>query len=120
MFILIPLGVISLAGIIYMAISKKSDIKQRIAALVALGLMILTVVICLFQIFGTQKVTVYPLDMPMPVPNQPVTQDSSNGTVLIFIIFLLILFILVLILSIREHRLVTKEKNKIKIDSDWD
>ena len=103
-YFLIFLSVISLAGIVYMAISRKSSLKHRVTALAALALMIITVIICLFQIFGpsASKVTYYPPDMPLS--SMPESKGSNTGIIAVFIIFLLLLFILVLMLSIREHR----------------
>ena len=104
MYVLIPLGVVSLAAIIFVAVSRKSSFKHRVAALVALALMIITVIICLFQVFGTSasEVSEYPPDMPPS--SEPAPQGSNTGIMIVFIIFMLLLFMAVLLLSIREHR----------------
>ena len=52
MFFAILLGIIILAGIIYLAVSRKSSFWIRIAALGALALMVITVAICLLHVFG--------------------------------------------------------------------
>ncbi|MCL2192756.1 MAG: hypothetical protein FWB78_05100 [Treponema sp.] len=109
MFLLIALGVVAFAGIIYLAISKKSSFKVRIAALVALALMILAVIVSMSIVFGVAAAepgTRVQLDMPPPetVP----TTGPNTGVMLMFVIFLLVLFFLVLILSLREQR--KKEK----------
>jgi len=103
-YFLILLSVISLAGIVYMAISRKSSLKYRITALAALALMIITIIICLFQIFGpsASKVTYYPPDIPLS--SVPESKGSNTGVIVVFIIFMLLLFMVVLMLSIREHR----------------
>ena len=104
MYILIPLGVVSLTGIIFTAISRKSSFKHRVAALAALALMIITVIICLFQIFGTSasKDTYSPPDMPPS--SVPAPKESNSGIMITFVIFLILLFLAVLMLSIREYR----------------
>ena len=121
MYVLIPLGVVSLAGIIYMAVSRKSSFKHRVAALVALALMIITVIICLFQIFGpsaASKATYYPPDMPPS--SVPESQESNTGIMIALIIFLLLLFMAVLMLSIREYRNSKGEQPKGKKVHAWD
>jgi len=105
MVLLIALGVVVFAGVIYMAISKKSNFKVRIVALAALALMVLAVIISIFVIFGvavTDPGTGVPLDIPpTDIPTAPAT---NNSVMLLFIIFLLAMFLFVLILSLREQR----------------
>ena len=109
MYFLIPLGLATLAGIIYLAVSSKSTFKVRIAALCALGLMILAVIICLFLIFGGKSASgssAFP-DAP------PVEESSVSGpnimAILLLVIILLALFLFVLIKSLREQK--KKAKN---------
>jgi NADH:ubiquinone oxidoreductase subunit 5 (subunit L)/multisubunit Na+/H+ antiporter MnhA subunit len=103
MIIPIVLSVIILAGIAYLAISRRSTFKVRLAALAALAVMIITVIICLFRIFMTpaagSKTPAYP-DMPPPEAAAP---PNIMGLVL-FIIVLIGLFLGILILSLREQR----------------
>ena len=111
MYVLISLGVVSLAGIIFVAVSRKSGLKHRVAALAALALMIITVIICLFQIFGmsvSEEGTDY---SGMPPSSVPASQESNTGIMIAFIIFMILLFMVVLLLSIREHR-----HSKAKLD----
>ena len=110
MVILIPLGVIILVGIVFLAISKKTSPVMRIAALCALGLMVVTVIVCLFIVFGmeTEGRSNSPVfsDTPAPAPppsGPPVMQ------LLMFVIFMVALFVVVLILSLRERKRSKKE-----------
>jgi ABC-type Fe3+ transport system permease subunit len=104
MFVLIPLGVAILAGTIYLAISKRSSFILRIAALGALALMILSVIICLFIIFGGKsdpETFVLPDALPSEVPP---SSEPNIAAVIMIIIFLIALFLLVLIISLREQK----------------
>jgi len=51
MILPVTLSVLILSAMVYMAISRRSSFKVRLAALAALAAMIITVVICLFKIF---------------------------------------------------------------------
>jgi len=99
------LGIAVLAGIIYLAVSKKSSFKVRIAALIALALMVLTIIVCIFIIFGVtvveQGVTVL---SDMPPSETPPQAGQNHNVLLILIVFLLAMFLLVLVLSLREQR----------------
>ena len=111
----IVLGVIVFAGVIYMAISKKSDFKVRLAALVALGFMVLTVIISIILIFGVAVVeTDATVWLDMPPPDTPPQTGPNNNALWMFIIFLLVMFFLVLILSLREQRKKEKMTEKYK------
>jgi cytochrome bd-type quinol oxidase subunit 2 len=99
------IGLILLTGMIYLAVSKKSAKGMRIAAVIALAVMITTVIICLFLIFFGVKAPVDEsvillTDAPLPPP-------KSSGNIwilLLFMLFLIGLFVIVLIISIREHK----------------
>jgi TRAP-type C4-dicarboxylate transport system permease small subunit len=100
-----PLAVVSLGAIVYVALSKKTGPRTRIAALVALGVMILSVIVCLVIIFGGAAVvggdTVTPLDLPAEKAAPP---GNDLWVLLAFVIFLIVLFVVVAILSLREQR----------------
>ena len=120
MYILIPLGVISMAGVIFLAVSKKSGFKLRVAAIAALALMIITVIICLVQIFGVPVASVLPANLDQQTTNATPVQNSNSGVLILVVIMLLAIFLLVVIFSIREHKQAAKARLKIKIDSDLD
>jgi len=113
MFAPIFISVIILSAIIYLAISRKSSFQVRIAALVALGAMIITVIICVLRIFlapaAAAKVPLYP-DMPPPEPAPP---PNTMGLILTVVV-LVGLFLLILFLSLREQRRVTSEDDGLR------
>ena len=103
--ILAVLGVIILCVMVYLALSKKTSFWLRIAALIALGLMILAVIISLiFIFFGGASVTnvqvITDVETP-PVQAQPAGNNLLN---FIFILVLIGFFALIMILSLRETR----------------
>ena len=119
MFILIPLGVVILAGIVYLAISKKTSPVMRIAALCALGLMVITVIVCLFIIFGLggEGRANQPVYSETPAPDIP-PPGPPVMNLLIFVIFMVALFIVVLILSLRERN--RSKKHPEVRNNGWD
>jgi len=104
---LVALGVTVFAGVIWLAISKKSSFKVRIAALVALGLMVLAVIVSIFIVFGVAVAVpdagAMP-EMPPPETPPPTAPGANNNVLLLFVFFLLAMFLLVLVLSLREQR----------------
>ena len=106
MAILIPLGIITLAGIIYMAVSRKSSFTLRLVALGALALMVVTIIICLLFIFGVIETAVEPVQsMPdAPPPPEPTSENSNPGPLILLIIFLLAMFGGIIFLSLREQK----------------
>ena len=119
LYVLIPLGVAALSGVIYMALSKKSTFKVRIVALGALAVMVLVTIICIFIIFGGKsaaQTTPLPDALPSDIPPAP----SQNAVpVIIFAIFLIALFILILIMSMREQRKSTGAKVEPIVKDNW-
>jgi len=105
LYIGIPVGLILLAIMIYMALRKESDFRTRIACLIALAVMIISLIVCLFIIFVGGKA---PVDESVLIVAQPVKQEpkgkSSFFIALLFTAFLMGLFIVILIMSMREHR----------------
>jgi cytochrome bd-type quinol oxidase subunit 2 len=101
----IIVGVILLAGMTYMALKKHSNFATRLASLIALAVMVLTVIICLFLIFTGGEP---PVDESIVfVTGAPAEQPKSNSNfiALIFLILFLIgLFAVVMFLSIKEHK----------------
>jgi cellobiose-specific phosphotransferase system component IIC len=104
MFLLIPLGLVSLAGVAYLAVSRKTDTKVRFAALGALALMMVAAIICLFVIFSggsIQKVQPLPDALPSEIP----PPSGTNFLALIpLVIIVAALFGLVIIMGLREQR----------------
>jgi amino acid transporter len=116
MLVLILLGVVILGGVVYLAISKKSSFKLKIAALGALALMILTVIICLFIIFGGKSAV--PTDLlPDAQPSEaPPPADPPNPAAgIMLVIFLIAVFLLVLIVSLRDRKKQNAKKDNAEI-----
>jgi predicted neutral ceramidase superfamily lipid hydrolase len=102
----ICLGVAIMIAMVVMAISKKSTFQVRIASLIALALMIISVIICVIIFINTGKVV--PVDESIVYVGPPieVPKEEGNGSivVLVLIIFLLVFLAVVVALAMREHR----------------
>jgi heme/copper-type cytochrome/quinol oxidase subunit 4 len=110
MLVGIVLGIAMLLAVVYVAVSKKSSFTLRIAALVALGVMIVTVIICLFMVLGTDQTPKGPF-LPDAPPVEELPPSGSNYMVLLlFVLFLVGLFLMVLLISMREHRKSENER----------
>ena len=105
MFIFILLGLVTLAGVIYLAISRKSSKTIRIAALCALGLMVITIIVCLLFVFGVIKTGASePFVLPdMDISDAPQVPGPNFLALIMLIIFVIVLFVLILVLSLREQ-----------------
>jgi cytochrome bd-type quinol oxidase subunit 2 len=109
----IILSIVILSGISYLAISRRSSPKIRLASLAALAVMIITVIICLFRIFMTPpaaKVQQYP-DMPV---EEAVSAPPNIMGLVLFVVILLALFLVVLFFSLREQRRAKDEEGGLK------
>ena len=106
----VVLGLAIMLAVIYIAVSKKSSLKLRIAALVALGIMIVTVLISLFMIFNAETTPKGPF-LPDAPPIEEVPQSGSNYMVLLLcVLFLAGVFLMVMLISMREHRKSENER----------
>jgi len=99
------LGIGIMGTMIYFAINKKSNSATRIASLIALGIMILTVIICLILIMTDNSV---PVDESILIVGAPIETDDTNASslwmLLFLIVFLLGLFVLILLQALKENR----------------
>jgi len=117
MAFLFVICVVMMGGVAYLAISKKSTLKIRIAAIGALALMIVSVIVCMVvyvkgdtapkQLFLPDMM---PSDMPPPVKDSPVTM-------IMLVIFMIALFAVVFVLAMREQR--RSEGKEPPAASDW-
>ena len=107
MFIVwIIIGLSLLLAMLYLALSKKTAFGIRIAALIALGIMVLSVIVGLvFIFFGGVTVTNGQIIPDSDIPANPPRAADNSFAIIALIVFLLALFVLVLILSLREHRM---------------
>ena len=112
MFVLILLGVIILTGIIFLAVSPKSNRTIKMTALGALALMVLAIVISLFFIFGVIRTggTKEPVLPDMEIFETAAAPPPNYMALIMFSVFLIVLFILVVVLSFREKK-SAKEKD---------
>jgi cytochrome bd-type quinol oxidase subunit 2 len=123
MFFLILIGLVTLAGVAYLAVSPQSGLKLKITALGALALMITTVVICLFIFFksaGIPKQMLLPDMDPSDLP--PVSKEHNLPMMIMLVIFLIALFVMVAILSLREQKQGKENKNlpEDNFPDDWE
>lgn len=99
------LGLGIMGGMVYLAIDKKSNTPTRIASLIALGIMVLTIIICLVVVLTDTRV---PIDESVLIVGAPVetTADIGNNIWILLglILFLIILFAFIVIQSLRENR----------------
>ena len=119
MVFLFFLGIGIMVGVIFLAVSPKSDFKVRIAALGALGLMVASVIVCIVLYFKAEAVPkqfilpdMMPSDMPAPAPS------TSPATMIMFIVFLIALFVVIFILALKEQKRV-ENKEVPPSTNDW-
>jgi len=118
MFLPVVLALSILAGVIYMAVSKKSSFKLRIVSLGALGLMVLTVIVCSI-LYAKKAATAQPFILPDASPSDIPPPETGNNLLMtvFFIIFLIALFVMVFISAMREQkRANNKEEEPV---NDW-
>jgi amino acid transporter len=101
--IIIGLGL--MAGMIYLAVDKKSNTGVRIASLVALGIMVITIIICLFIIFTDTSVLVDESVLIVGAPVEVNEEGGSNIIILVLLILMLLaLFCLIAFQAMKENR----------------
>jgi uncharacterized membrane protein YhaH (DUF805 family) len=100
-----------MAAMIYMALDKKSNFQTRLASIIALGVMIVAVIICLIVIFSDNTVAVDPSTLIVGAPAE-VAEENNLTALFISIIFLLVLFAVIAILARREHKRNAAKKSE--------
>jgi hypothetical protein len=109
----VPLAVIPLGAVIYLALSKKSGPRTRMAALIALGVMILSVIVSLMLIFGGPGRVEGDAGIPPGLPaGEAVPPGNDLWILLAFAGFLAVLCVVVAVLSIRERRRLKEAPKK--------
>jgi len=107
----ILLSIAIMGAVISMAFNKKSSFAVRIACLIALGLMLLTIIICLVFAMTDNKVVVDESVLIVGAPVETKKAGSDNLMVLfLLIIFLVAFFVVVTVLAIKEHKKLNAEK----------
>jgi amino acid transporter len=105
-FALLVLGVI-----IYFAVSPRSPLPVRIAALAALGLSVLSVVVSLALIFLVRGAGPGDPDVEYIVPVEKTPPQSSDLLVLLFFtILMLVLLGVVIVISLRDRKKVREKE----------
>ena len=110
----IVIGIVIMAAMIYLAIDKKSNFQTRVASLIALAVMILTVIICIILILTD---TAVPFDPSTLIVGAPVEVQDDNTNIIgiiLPIIFLLAMFAVIVFLAMKEHKKhLTQKKDKV-------
>jgi heme/copper-type cytochrome/quinol oxidase subunit 2 len=113
-FIGVLLGLAIMAAISYMAIDKKSSFAVRIACLIALGIMIITVVICVIYASSGPVVQIDWSEYKVGDPVEVKKESHNSVVVIITLVFLIILFAVIVYLSMKEQRKHASPKPKIE------
>jgi len=110
----IMLSLVIMAVTVFLAFDKKSSFAMKIASLIAFGIMILTIIVCLFLIFTDTRVPVDPSRLIVGAPVEE-KKDLGNNTMvlLLLIIFLIAIFAIMVVLSMREHRKNLKDPHSV-------
>ena len=104
-FLGILFGIIIMGVMVYMALDKKSNFHIRIASLVALALMILASIICLFIIFTDDRVPVDESVVIVGAVQETKEKDGSNIVIpVIFFVIMAVLFVVIAFLSMKDLR----------------
>jgi amino acid transporter len=107
-----------MGAMVYLALDKKSNFATRVASLIALGIMILTIAICLFLIFTDNRV---PVDESVLIVGAPVetVKDENNITMelLLLVIFMAGIFTWIVILAMKENKKQMKKDSEAKPDA---
>jgi NADH:ubiquinone oxidoreductase subunit 4 (subunit M) len=111
MYLGILLSIAIMGAVISMAFNKKSSFAVRIASLIALALMLLTIVICLVFALTDNKVAVDPSVLIVGAPVETKKTGNDNLLVLLLvIIFLIAFFVVIAVLAIKEHKKINAQK----------
>ena len=100
----VVIGILIVGAMIYLALDKKSNLQTRIASLAALGIMIITVLICVFLILSDNRVPIDPSSLIVGAPVEAAEDGNSLLGFFLSIIFLLALFIVIAYLAMKEQR----------------
>ena len=117
----ILIGIAILAGMIYTALSKKSSFKIKVATLIALALMIITVIICIILVFSNAGAVADESIVHVIPPAVQQPRDHTNTFIsLLLILIMIALLAAVVLVSLKEHRktlIPTREKSRSRVRS---
>jgi len=101
----ILLGIGIMGAIVFMAVDKKSTFIVRVASLIALGVMILTIIICLIMVFTDNRVPVDESVLIVGAPSEVKEGSKHNVWVLLLLIIVLVsIFLAIIFLAMKENR----------------
>jgi formate hydrogenlyase subunit 3/multisubunit Na+/H+ antiporter MnhD subunit len=103
-FVGIVLAIAIIGAMVYLALNKKSNFHTRLAALIALAVMILTVIICLIIALSDTRAPVDVSTLIVGAPVEVVEQNNNLLSLFFLIIFLLAFLVLIAVLAMREQR----------------
>ncbi|MDR3192934.1 MAG: hypothetical protein LBT87_07705 [Treponema sp.] len=114
LFVIIPIALGFLGVIVYFALSKESSRIVRLAALIALGAVILSVLVCgiivLLSLGDGGGEAVMPDFLAVEEPEPP---TKTNTFVLVIVMLFLLAFLgMVVFLSLKEQRKTTERKTE--------
>ena len=107
-FVMLGLGILSVT--VSMAVGKKATLPVRIASLIAIALMILTVIICIVMVSTDTRV---PVDESVLIVGAPV-EVKKEGRVdprvlTLMIIMLVVVFLVIAFISMHQNRKYAKK-----------
>ncbi|MDR1654950.1 MAG: hypothetical protein LBR96_03045 [Treponema sp.] len=110
LYVFIPLALIFLGVIVFFAVSKKTELRLRQAAIIALGIITLAVIVCLILVFaGTSSIPVEP-ELGIFLDDSP--KQKTGGPpwgIIIFTIILLGFLGFIIYLALKEQKLQKKK-----------
>jgi heme A synthase len=120
LFVIIPIALGFLGAIVYFALSKESSRIVRLAALIALGAVILSVLVCgiivLLSLGGGEE----PVVTDFLVAEAPEPPAKTNTFILVIgMLFLLLFLAMVVFLSLKEQRKTEERKAKALGDNPY-
>jgi hypothetical protein len=105
LFVIIPLSVVLLGLIVYFALSPRSSKGLRLAALGALGAVMLAIGVCAVVVFAGRSADAEPVMPDFFAVEAPPPAPQGNSMVLAFLVVFLLAFMgLVVYLAMRERK----------------
>jgi ABC-type phosphate transport system permease subunit len=105
LFVIIPISLVLLGVIIYLALSPKSSKMVRLAALCALGAIMLSVIVCVIIIFAGQTGATEEPVMPDFLAAEPPPPPQGNSiAILLLAVFMVVFLGIIVFLSMRERK----------------
>jgi hypothetical protein len=108
----IMLSLVIMAVMVYLAFDKKSSFSIKVASLIALGIMIITIIVCLSLFFTDTRVPVDPSRLIVGAPVEEKKDVGGNTMILLLlIIFLIAIFTVIVVFAMHEQKKGIKGHN---------